>query len=196
MSRSPSVTVIGAGFGGVGMAARLLRAGFRDVTVLERGDRVGGVWAANSYPGAACDVPASLYSYSFAPKTDWTRRFPPQSEIRDYVEDVARRTGVLERIRFGVGVTAARFDDERARWVLTLADGRTLETDVLVAACGQLTRPTVPAIPGLETFTGTTFHSSGWRHHHDLTGRRVAVVGTGASAIQFLPHVAARAAAT
>src|SRR4051794_6866601 len=196
MSRSPSVTVVGAGFGGVGMAARLLRAGFRDVTVLERGDRVGGVWAANSYPGAACDVPASLYSFSFAPKTDWTRRFPPQAEIRDYVEDVARRFGVYERIRFGVEVTAARFDDARARWVLALADGQTLETDVLVTACGQLSRPALPPIPGRETFAGTAFHSSAWRHDHDLTGRRVAVVGTGASAIQFVPHVAERAAAT
>src|SRR3954470_206575 len=148
MSRSPSVTVVGAGFGGVGMAARLLRAGFRDVTVLERGDRVGGVWAANTYPGAACDVPAALYSYSFAPKTDWTRRYPPQSEIRDYVEDVARRFGVLERIRVGVEVADARWDDERARGVLRLADGGTRETDVLVTACGQLSRPAVPSIPG------------------------------------------------
>jgi cation diffusion facilitator CzcD-associated flavoprotein CzcO len=196
MTRSPSVTVIGAGFGGVGMAARLLRAGLRDVTVLERGDRIGGVWAANTYPGAACDVPAALYSFSFAPKTDWTRRFPPQSEIRDYVEDVARRFGVLDRIRFGVEVVDARWDDDRARWVLTLADGGTRETDVLVTACGQLSRPAVPPIPGREAFAGTAFHSSGWRHDHDLTGRRVAVVGTGASAIQFLPHVAERAAAT
>src|SRR3954469_20058977 len=178
------------------MAARLLRAGVRDVIVLERGDRVGGVWAANSYPGAACDVPASLYSFSFAPKTDWTRRFPPQSEIRDYVEDVARRFGVHERIRFDVEVTDARFDDARAKWVLRFADGRTHETDVLVTACGQLSRPAVPPIPGRETFAGTAFHSSDWRHDHDLTGRRVAVVGTGASAIQFLPHVADRAAAT
>jgi cation diffusion facilitator CzcD-associated flavoprotein CzcO len=196
MTRTPSVTVVGAGFGGVGMAAQLLRAGLHDVTVLERGNRVGGVWAANTYPGAACDVPASLYSYSFAPKTDWTRRYPPQAEIRDYLEDVARRSGVHERIRFGVEVTDARFDDARARWVLTLADGRTHETVVLVTACGQLSRPAVPPIPGRETFAGTAFHSSGWRHHHDLTGRRVAVVGTGASAIQFVPHVAGRAAST
>ncbi|MGY1808978.1 flavin-containing monooxygenase [Blastococcus sp. SYSU D00669] len=194
--RSPAVTVVGAGFGGIGMAARLLRAGFADVTVLERSDRVGGVWAANEYPGAACDVPASLYSFSFAPKTDWTRRYPPQAEIRDYLEEVARRSGVLERTRFGTEVVDARFDDARARWVLTLADGATLETDVVVAACGQLSRPAVPAIPGLATFTGTAFHSSGWRHEHDLTGRRVAVVGTGASAVQFVPHVAERAAAT
>ncbi|WP_448625424.1 flavin-containing monooxygenase [Geodermatophilus sp. URMC 64] len=192
----PSVTIIGAGFGGIGMAVRLLQAGVRDVTLLERADRVGGVWAANSYPGAACDVPAPLYSFSFAPKTDWTRRYPPQEEIRQYLEDTARPFGVLERTRFGTEVVDARFDDARRRWVLTLDDGATLETDVIVAACGQLSRPAVPAIPGLETFAGTAFHSSAWRHDHDLTGRRVAVVGTGASAIQFLPHVAERAAAT
>jgi cation diffusion facilitator CzcD-associated flavoprotein CzcO len=193
---SPTVTVVGAGFGGIGMAVRLARAGIRDITVLERADRVGGVWAANSYPGAACDIPASLYSFSFAPKTDWTRRYPPQAEIREYLEDVAARFGVLPRIRFGVEVTDARFDEASGRWVLTLADDGTHETDVLITACGQLSRPAVPPLPGLDEFAGTTFHSATWRHDHDLTGRRVAVVGTGASAIQFLPHVAEQAAHT
>jgi cation diffusion facilitator CzcD-associated flavoprotein CzcO len=193
--RPPTVTVVGAGFGGIGMAVRLLQAGL-DVTVLERADRVGGVWQANSYPGAACDIPAPLYSYSFAPKADWTRRYPPQAEIREYLEEVAERFGVLPRIRFGAEVTDARFDERRARWVLTLAGGGTVESDVVVAACGQLSRPAVPALPGLDEFAGTAFHSAGWRHDHDLTGRRVAVVGTGASAVQFIPHVAARAAHT
>jgi cation diffusion facilitator CzcD-associated flavoprotein CzcO len=189
------VTIVGAGFGGIGMAVRLLQAGL-DVTVLERADRVGGVWQANTYPGAACDIPAPLYSFSFAPKPDWTRRYPPQSEIRDYLEDVAARSGVLPRIRFGTEVADARFDEARARWVLTLAGGGTHETDVLITACGQLSRPAVPAIPGLADFGGPAFHSAGWRHDRDLTGRRVAVVGTGASAIQFIPHVAERAART
>jgi cation diffusion facilitator CzcD-associated flavoprotein CzcO len=192
---APTVTVVGVGFGGIGMAVRLLQAGL-DVTVLERADRVGGVWQANSYPGAACDIPAPLYSYSFAPKADWTRRYPPQAEIREYLEEVAERFGVLPRIRFGAEVTDARFDERRARWVLTLAGGGTVESDVVVAACGQLSRPAVPALPGLDEFAGTAFHSAGWRHDHDLTGRRVAVVGTGASAVQFIPHVAARAAHT
>ena len=195
-SHSPSVTIIGAGFGGIGMAVGLMRAGLDDVTILERADQVGGVWAANRYPGAACDIPASLYSFSFAPKTDWSRRYPPQPEIRAYLQDVAERFGVLPRIRFGIEVTAARFDDARGRWVLDLADGGTLETDVLVTACGQLSRPAVPPLPGLEDFAGTAFHSATWRHDHDLTGRRVAVVGTGASAIQFVPHVVAQAAHT
>jgi cation diffusion facilitator CzcD-associated flavoprotein CzcO len=190
-----AVTVVGAGFGGVGMAARLLQAG-HEVTVFERADRVGGVWAANTYPGAACDIPATLYSFSFAPKADWTRRYPPQSEIRDYLEDVARRTGVLDRVRFGTEVAAARWDEPAQQWEVTLAEGSTHRSDVLVAACGQLSRPAVPSIPGLDGFTGVAFHSAHWRHDVDLTGRAVAVVGTGASAIQFLPHVAARAGRT
>jgi cation diffusion facilitator CzcD-associated flavoprotein CzcO len=193
---APAITIIGAGFGGIGMAARLLRAGFRDVTVLEKADRVGGVWAANSYPGAACDIPAALYSFSFAPKPDWTRRYPPQEEIRAYLEDTARRFGVLPLVRFGTEVSCARYDDAAGDWVLTLADGSTQRTDVLVSACGQLSHPSIPAIPGREEFTGTAFHSARWRHDHDLGGRRVAVVGTGASAIQFVPHVVRAAAHT
>jgi cation diffusion facilitator CzcD-associated flavoprotein CzcO len=192
----PAVTIVGAGFGGIGMAIRLLQAGIDDVTIFERADRVGGVWQANSYPGAACDIPAPLYSFSFAPKRDWTRRYPPQAEIRQYLEETARRFGILPRIRFGTEVTEARFDEDRCRWQLTLSDGSTHESDVLVTACGQLSRPAIPAIPGADTFAGTAFHSSTWRHDHDLTGRRVAVIGTGASAIQFVPHVAARAAHT
>jgi cation diffusion facilitator CzcD-associated flavoprotein CzcO len=190
---SPSITIVGAGFGGVGTAIRLLRAGFTDITVLERGDRVGGVWAANTYPGAACDVPAHLYSFSFAPKTDWTRRFPPQAEIRDYLEDCARRFGVLPRIRFGTEVLDARFDDETGRWRLRLGDGTSRAADVLITACGQLSHPSIPPIPGRESFAGRAFHSAHWDHDHDLAGRRVAVIGTGASAIQFVPEVARRA---
>jgi cation diffusion facilitator CzcD-associated flavoprotein CzcO len=191
---SPAITVIGAGFGGIGMAARLLRAGFRDVTLFERGDRVGGVWAANTYPGAACDIPASLYSLSFARKTDWSRRYPPQEEIRGYLEETAARLGVLPLIRFGTEVRDARWDG--GGWELTLADGGTHHADVLISACGQLTRPSIPPIPGLAEFTGASFHSARWRHEYDLSGRRVAVVGTGASAIQFVPHVVREAGHT
>ncbi|GAA3172170.1 NAD(P)/FAD-dependent oxidoreductase [Blastococcus jejuensis] len=195
-ARTLAVTIVGAGFGGIGMAVRLAQAGIDDITVLERADRVGGVWAANSYPGAACDIPASLYSFSFAPKADWTRRYPPQEEIQAYLHDTAERFGVLPRIRFGTEVRSAQFDEAAARWVLDLADGGTHECDVLITACGQLSRPAIPAIPGREEFAGVAFHSATWRHDHDLTGRRVAVVGTGASAIQFLPHVAEQAAHT
>ena len=196
MAGAPAIAIIGAGFGGIGMAARLLRAGFGDVTLFEKADRIGGVWAANSYPGAACDIPAALYSFSFAPKPDWSRRYPPQEEIRDYLEDTARRFGVLPLIRFGTEVSDARFDDAAGDWVLTLADGSTHRADVLISACGQLSHPSIPEIPGREDFTGTAFHSARWRHDHDLTGRRVAVVGTGASAIQFVPPVARQAAHT
>jgi cation diffusion facilitator CzcD-associated flavoprotein CzcO len=194
--RSPAITIIGTGFGGIGMAIRLRQAGFGDLTLLEKSEEVGGVWQANTYPGAECDVPAHLYSFSFAPKTDWTRKFPPQDEIRAYLQDCAERFGVLRHIRFGTEVAAARFDDGSCRWTLTLGDGSTHETDVLISACGQLGRPSIPPVPGLEDFAGTAFHSADWRHDHDLAGRRVAVVGTGASAIQFAPHVAERAAHT
>jgi cation diffusion facilitator CzcD-associated flavoprotein CzcO len=178
------------------MAVRLLQAGFDDVTLFERADRVGGVWEANTYPGAACDIPAPLYSFSFAPNPGWSRRYPPQSEIREYLERTAQRFGVLPLIRFGTEVTDARWDDAAGRWELRLGDGGTHTSDVLVTACGQLTRPSIPPVPGREEFTGTAFHSAHWRHDHDLTGRRVAVVGTGASAIQFVPHVVRSAART
>jgi cation diffusion facilitator CzcD-associated flavoprotein CzcO len=187
-----SVAIIGAGFGGLGMAIQLARAGFHDVTIFERAEDVGGTWLANTYPGAACDIPSHLYSFSFAPKTDWTRRYPPQQEILDYLRDCARRFDLARRIRFGVEVTAADFDEATGRWTLTMAGGETHEADVLVTACGQLSRPTVPDLPGLDSFAGTTFHSAQWRHDHDLADRRVAVVGTGASAIQFVPQIVPR----
>lgn len=186
---APSVAIIGTGFGGLGMAIRLKQAGYRDVVLFEKGDDVGGVWRDNTYPGAECDVPAHLYSFSFAPKADWSRRFPPQSEIRAYLQDCAHRFGVLEQVRFRSEVTSAAFDEQTGRWTLALDDGSTYESDVLVSAVGQLSVPSTPPLPGLDTFTGTAFHSARWRHDHDLTGRRVAVVGTGASAIQFVPKI-------
>jgi len=189
---APSVVIIGAGFGGLGMAIQLRRAGFHDVTIFERAEDVGGTWLANSYPGAACDIPSHLYSFSFAPKTDWTRRYPQQQEILDYLRDCARRYGLAPHIRFGVEVSSAAFDEATGRWTLTLGSGETHEADVLVTACGQLSRPSIPDLPGLDSFAGTTFHSARWRHDHELTGRRVAVVGTGASAIQFVPQIVPR----
>jgi cation diffusion facilitator CzcD-associated flavoprotein CzcO len=189
-----SVAIIGSGFGGVAAAVRLLQAGVDDLVVFERSDDVGGVWRANTYPGAACDVPSHLYSFSFAPKPDWSRRFAPQAEIHQYLRDVARDFGVLPHVRFGTEVLSATFDETAARWRLELGDGSTHEADAVVAACGQLSRPSVPAVPGLDTFRGTRFHSAEWDHEHDLTGERVAVIGTGASAIQFVPRIAPRTA--
>jgi cation diffusion facilitator CzcD-associated flavoprotein CzcO len=166
----------------------LHRAGYDDVTVFERGERVGGVWHHNTYPGAACDIPSHLYEFSFEPNPHWSRRYAPQAEIQAYLEDVARRHGVLDRIRTSTEVESARWDEERSRWQLqTSAGGH--EADVLLTACGQLSVPSVPPIPGLESFEGPAFHTAQWRHDVDLPGKRVAVVGTGCSAIQVVPAI-------
>jgi cation diffusion facilitator CzcD-associated flavoprotein CzcO len=194
--RMVSAAVIGAGFGGVAAAVRLKQAGVEDLVLFERGDDVGGVWRANSYPGAACDVPSHLYSFSFAPKSDWSRRFAPQAEIQQYVRDVARDLDVLRHVRLRTEVLSAAWDDDRAVWVLELSDGFRHEAQVLVAATGQLSRPARPSVPGLEGFRGALFHSAEWDHDHRFAGERVAVLGTGASAIQFVPHVAEQAAHT
>jgi cation diffusion facilitator CzcD-associated flavoprotein CzcO len=180
-----SIAVVGGGFGGVGAAAMLKRAGYEDVTVFEKRERVGGVWQANTYPGAACDIPSHLYEYSFAPNA-WSRRFSPGPEIRAYVEGVARRFGVLERIRAGTEVMSARWDEARRRWLLDTSAGPH-EADVLLTACGQLSVPKVPPIAGLEEFEGPAFHTAEWRHDVDLAGKRVALIGTGCSAIQVGP---------
>src|SRR5204863_1948879 len=184
----PSIAVVGGGFAGVGAVVMLRRAGYDDVTVFERGERVGGVWHHNTYPGAACDIPSHLYEFSFEPNPHWSRRFAPRAEIQAYLEDVARRHGVLERIRTGTEVQRATWDDERNRWILETSAG-THEADVLVTACGQLSVPSVPSIPGLASFEGPAFHTAQWRHDVDLAGKRVAVVGTGCSAIQVVPAI-------
>lgn len=184
---SPSVAVVGGGFGGVGAAAMLRRAGFEDVTVFEKGERVGGVWQANTYPGAACDIPSHLYEFSFAPNR-WSRRFAPQAEIRAYVEGVARRFGVLERVRTGTEVHSAEWDEGRRRWRLRTSAGP-YEAEILVAACGQLSVPQTPPIAGLADFEGPAFHTAEWDHGVELRGKRVAVIGTGCSAIQVVPAI-------
>ncbi|MEU5879144.1 NAD(P)/FAD-dependent oxidoreductase [Spirillospora sp. NPDC047279] len=192
-----SVVIIGSGFGGIGMAIRLKQAGIDDVVILEKAGELGGTWRDNTYPGAACDVPSHLYSFSFERKTDWTRRFPPQPEILDYLWHCARKYDVLRHIRFGTEVTEARFDagGGKAVWRISTGDGAELSARVLVSACGQLNRPTLPEIDGIETFTGPSFHSARWDHGLDLTGKRVAVIGTGASAVQIVPEIAKDAAA-
>ena len=184
-----SVAIIGSGFGGIGMAARLKRAGVHDLVVLERDDALGGTWRDNSYPGAACDVPSHLYCFSFAPNPGWSRSFSPQPEIRAYLNRVAAAEGVTGHIRFGHEVTAARWDPAGRLWRLEIRGGRSLTARFLVSAAGPLADPLIPDLPGLENFAGTVFHSATWDHHHDLTGRKVAVIGTGASAIQFVPRI-------
>jgi cation diffusion facilitator CzcD-associated flavoprotein CzcO len=191
--RSRSIAVVGGGFGGVGAAVMLRRAGFGEVTVFERGERVGGVWHHNTYPGAACDVPSHLYEFSFAPNPRWSRRYAPQAEIQAYLEDVARRHGVLERVRAGTQVTSARWDEAQNRWLLETTGGPHA-ADVLITACGQLSVPSTPAIPGLQDFAGPAFHTADWRHEVELADKRVAVIGTGCSAIQVVPAIQPRVA--
>jgi cation diffusion facilitator CzcD-associated flavoprotein CzcO len=187
------VAIVGGGFGGIAAAVELRRRGIEDFVILERSDRVGGVWCANTYPGLACDVPSPLYSLSFAQHAGWSRRFSPGPEIREYLEDVARRHDVLRRVRFESEVERAVFDEDSGRWRLELAGGDEIEADVLITACGQLSRPKIPDIPGLGRFEGAMFHSAHWDHDYDFAGRRVAVIGTGASAIQFVPAIAPEA---
>jgi cation diffusion facilitator CzcD-associated flavoprotein CzcO len=182
------VAIVGAGFGGLGTAIRLRQEGIDDFLVFERAADLGGTWWDNSYPGCACDVPSHLYSFSFAPSPAWSRSFSPQPEIWSYLRDCARRFGVLPHLRLGHEVRQARWDDGRQRWRVETPGG-TWTADVLVAATGPLSEPKLPALPGLNGFQGTVFHSARWDHGQDLTGRQVAVVGTGASAVQFVPEI-------
>ena len=186
----PRVAIIGTGFGGIAMAVRLLEDGLQDVVLLERADDTGGTWRDNTYPGAACDIPSHLYSLSFEPKGDWTRRYSPQPEIRAYLDDVVERHGLRGRTRFGFDVRALAWDEATSTWTLTSQDGDRVVADVVVNAVGALKDPRWPAIEGLDDFEGPLFHSARWDHGADLAGRRVGVVGTGASAIQFVPELA------
>jgi cation diffusion facilitator CzcD-associated flavoprotein CzcO len=182
------IAIVGAGFGGLGMAINLDRAGRRDFVVLERAADVGGTWFANSYPGCQCDVPSNLYSFSFAPKHDWTHTYPEQPQILDYLRECVGRFGIGDRIRLNCALTEAAWDGKAGRWRLETAKGP-LTARVLVPAPGVLSEPAVPLIPGLEEFPGTVFHSARWNHEHDLTGERVALLGTGATAIQIGPRI-------
>lgn len=182
------VAIIGAGFGGIAMAHRLKQEGTRTFVLLERANDVGGTWRDNSYPGCACDVPSHLYSLSFALNPNWSRTYSPQPEIWAYLKDVVRKEGLLGHVRFGREVQEAAWDDEAKRWRITTSNGTTV-AKAIVSAAGPLTEPKLPNIPGLADFEGTLFHSARWKHDHDLTGERVAVVGTGASAIQLIPAI-------
>ena len=182
------VAVIGAGASGIAAAVLLDRAGIDDVVVLEKGPAVGGTWRDNTYPGCACDVPSHLYSFSFAPNPNWSHAYSGQPEIQRYLEDVVRRFGVRDRIRLDTEVRSAIWDETAQRWELDTGSGPVLARS-LISGAGPLHEPRIPDLPGLDRFTGTVFHSSRWRHDHDLRGRRVAVVGTGASAIQFVPEI-------
>ncbi|HJC30313.1 MAG TPA: NAD(P)/FAD-dependent oxidoreductase [Candidatus Dietzia intestinipullorum] len=183
------VFIVGAGFSGLGAAIRLTREGFDDLVVVDRGRDVGGTWRDNTYPGAACDVPSHLYSYSFALNPDWSRAFSPQSEIFEYIRGVAAESGVLDKIRFGVEVLSAEYDEGRERWAVHTSDGD-FDARVLISAAGVLCEPKMPEIEGISDFSGDVFHTARWDHSIPLAGRRVAVIGTGASAIQVVPSIA------
>ncbi len=185
----PSIIIIGAGFGGLGMAIKLKKAGIDSFTVLEKGSSVGGTWRDNTYPGAACDVQSHFYSYSFEPKHDWTRKFGLQHEILGYMEQCVEKYALSNHIRFSCPVSKARFDDTRNQWKVELANGEELTANVVITATGQLNQPAWPRIEGIERFTGKLFHSARWDHSYDFANKRVAVIGTGASAIQFVPEL-------
>jgi cation diffusion facilitator CzcD-associated flavoprotein CzcO len=185
---STGVAIIGSGFSGLAMAAELKRAGREDFLILERANDVAGTWRDNTYPGCSCDVPSHLYSFGFAPNPDWSSTFSPQPEIYAYIRRTAEEEGLLPHVRFGIEVEDAAWDDDAQAWRLTTSGGE-LTAKAIASAAGPLSEPSIPDIPGLRDFEGTIFHSATWDHEHDLSGERVAVVGTGASAIQFVPQI-------
>ncbi len=186
----PRIAILGAGAGGIGAAIRLKQAGFDDFTVFEKSDGVGGTWRDNTFPGAACDVMAHLYSYSFEPKRDWSRTFPEQDEILAYLEHCADKYRIRPHLRCNTAVSEIGWDGTASRWRLTTAAGESHQADIVVSALGMLNVPKYPSIAGLDGFAGNVFHSSRWDHSCALRGRRIAVIGTGASAIQFAPRIA------
>ena len=185
--------IVGAGFGGIAAAIELRGYGFTDVRIVDAAPELGGTWLFNTYPGAACDVPSHLYSYSFAQRRDWKCLCPTQPEILDYIRSVAAEHGLGEIIKTGTRVTSLDWDEGSCEWVATAAGGEKFHADAVVLATGQLHQPAYAPIPGIESFVGTSFHSAQWDHNFDLHGKRVAVIGTGASAVQFLPEVAEKA---
>jgi cation diffusion facilitator CzcD-associated flavoprotein CzcO len=183
------VVIVGAGFGGIGLGANLKMRGLNDFIILEKSTSVGGVWHKNRYPGAACDVPAHLYSFSFEPRADWPQRYASQAEILDYLAHCARKYGLEPHIRFGAEVTEARWDETSSHWLVRTAGGEFFQAQSLVTATGQLSRPSLPRLPGAASFSGAMFHSAEWRDC-DFRDKSVAVIGTGASAVQLVPAIA------
>ena len=192
--RTHAVVIVGTGFAGIGMAIALKKAGVHSFVILEKADRVGGTWRENTYPGCACDIRSHLYSFSFEPKSDWSREFAPQPEILGYIEHCVDKYGLRPHLRLGAEVIGAEYDEAAAAWDVSTAAGPVFRGKALVIGQGPLHQPSVPELPGLERFEGRAFHSARWDHDYDLSGKRVAVIGTGASAIQFVPRIADRTA--
>lgn len=197
-SAEPTLTarigILGSGFSGLGMAIRLRQEGIEDFVVLEKAADVGGTWRENTYPGAACDVPSHLYCYSFEPKSDWSRVFAPQAEILDYIRHCADKYGIRPKIRFHTEVASAHFDERARHWVVKSRAGEIFHFQMVIAGKGALHVPAKPHFPGDERFRGPVFHSAEWDHSVDLAGKRVAVIGSGASAIQVVPAIVDRVA--
>jgi cation diffusion facilitator CzcD-associated flavoprotein CzcO len=192
--RRARVAIIGAGHSGLCMAIKLKQAGRDDFVILEKAATLGGTWRDNTYPGASCDAPSFLYSFSFAQKTDWSRRFAWQPELLGYSTELAVRHGLLPHCRFGCEVTGVAYDDAASTWTVTCADGSQVVADFVVAGVGQLNRPSIPDFDGRDDFSGRAFHSAHWDHSVDLGGKRIGVIGSAASAVQFVPQIAPLAA--
>lgn len=188
------VIVVGTGFSGLGMGIALKKAGINSFTILEKANDVGGTWRDNHYPGCACDVQSHLYSFSFEPNPNWTKMYAPQPEIKKYLQHCARKYGLLNNIQFGQAVKQAVYEEEHKLWRIETAAGKTLTARVVVSGMGGLSTPAYPNIKGLNKFKGVKFHSQDWQHDYDLAGKRVAVIGTGASAIQFVPQIVPKVA--
>ena len=184
-----STAIVGAGFAGLGMAVRLVQAGIEDFVILERGDRVGGTWRDNTYPGAACDIPSLLYSYSFVQNPGWTRAYSGSAEILDYIDDIVEQFGLARFIRFGVTVEALTFDETSGTWDISTSGGDDVVARTVTLASGPLANASLPDIKGIETYEGHKIHSARWDHDIDLRGKRVGVIGTGASAVQIIPEL-------
>ncbi len=193
-STAPSIAIIGAGFSGIGMALRLKEAGLESFTIYEAASDVGGTWFHNAYPGAACDIASHLYSFSFRRKHDWTKTYAGHEEIRAYLQACMREQNLYPRTRLSTPIASAAYSDAKGTWTLTTAAGEQHEHDIVIFGCGQLNEPKRPDVPGLADFQGELFHSARWNHAYDLTGKRVAVIGNGASAAQFVPEVAKQTA--
>lgn len=189
--RNDHIVIVGSGFAGIGLAIRLKQASIHDFTILERAERVGGTWRDNTYPGVACDVPSHVYSFSFEPNPRWSRFFAPQQEILEYLEHCTDKYAVRAHIRFGTAATGATFDERTGLWSVTTSRGDVLEARVLVSGSGHaLSKPVYPEVPGRDTFEGKAMHSARWDHDFVLEGKTVAVIGTGASAVQIVPTIA------
>ena len=187
---TPRIVILGAGMSGLCMAIGLKQSGITSFTILEKASGIGGTWWDNTYPGAQCDVRSHLYSYSFEPNPDWSRTYAPQAEIQSYMERCVHKYDLLPHIRFNSELVEARFAADRGLWLLRTIDGEALSANIFVCSCGPLSEPRFPDIPGLEAFHGTLFHSSRWDHDYDFSGKRAAVIGNAASAVQLIPQIA------